>query len=112
MKKSLSAYAVTLKTFYLLFTPNRLFAESWEFMRLFFALRIDFGGIRNIGRREDLILFFAFPVQAPHQYHYIRDPLFFRPMTLYLTHHLKRFAIPATYKGRGKLSSEWSASAA
>ena len=33
MKKSLSAYAVALKTFYLLFTPNSLFAESWEFMR-------------------------------------------------------------------------------
>ena len=26
-------YAVALKTLYLLFTPNSLFAESWEFMR-------------------------------------------------------------------------------
>ena len=43
----------------------------------FFALRINFGGIRNIGKREDLFLFFAFLVQAPHQYNYIRDPLFF-----------------------------------
>ena len=33
VKKSLSAYAVAWKTFYLLFTPNRVFAESWEFMR-------------------------------------------------------------------------------
>ena len=65
----------------------------------FFALHIDFGGIRNIGRREGLvfILFFAFLVQAPHQYHYIRDPLFFRSTTVYLTNHVKRFAIPAIY---------------
>ena len=33
VKKSLPAYAVALKTFYLLFTPDSLFAESWEFMR-------------------------------------------------------------------------------
>ena len=33
VKKSLSAYAVALKTFYLLFTSNNVFAESWEFMR-------------------------------------------------------------------------------